>query len=215
MRAFPSLAHQPSFAPRPAVASRRLAAVVLASVTIAGLAGCATSQPSDPRASDSQSQEQLQGPATNEPNTEDVHFYGMMTPHHEQAVVMSELVLAADGVSDATRDLATRIKNGQEPEIDLMTASLTEWGRAGDLDVHRTHIMGGMLTPPQMSALESASGPDSERLFLEGMLQHHEGGLVMTQVAIDGGQASRALAQQMMTVQSAEIDEMRAMLDDA
>ncbi|BDZ54029.1 hypothetical protein DSM26151_06570 [Agromyces marinus] len=146
------------------------------------------------------------------PNDADRHFFGMMTPHHEQAVVMSDVVLAASGISGETRDLAQRIKDGQQPEIDTMTAWLDAWGWAGDLDVHRTHIMGGMLTPDQMAEFEAADGAKAERLFLVGMLQHHEGAIAMTQDSIENGAVTGDLAQQMMDVQTAEIEEMRALL---
>ena len=52
----------------------------------------------------------------------------MMTPHHQQAVDMSEIILAAQGTSAATADLADRIKVGQEEEIDTMVDWADQWG---------------------------------------------------------------------------------------
>ncbi|MGW9630454.1 DUF305 domain-containing protein [Agromyces sp. NPDC055520] len=186
-------------------------APVIALAAVVGLAGCASAVPT-PGSTAASVSAGSSVPA--DVNDADLHFLGMMTPHHEQAVVMSDIVLAADGVSAATLDLAERIKQGQLPEIDTMVGWLGDWGRASDLDVHRTHVMGGMLTPEQMAAFEAANGAEAELLFLTGMLQHHEGAIAMTQDAIDNGgyPDSVALAEQMMRVQSAEIDEMRALL---
>jgi len=40
-------------------------------------------------------------------------------------------------------------------------------------------LMPGMLSPAQMEALREAKGAEFDRLFLAGMIQHHEGALVM------------------------------------
>lgn len=63
-----------------------------------------------------------------EVNGVDLHFLAMMTPHHQQAVDMSEIILAAQGTSAATADLADRIKVGQEEEIDTMVDWADQWG---------------------------------------------------------------------------------------
>ena len=39
--------------------------------------------------------------------------------------------------------------------------------------------MPGMLTPEQMGALRNAKGAEFDHLFLTGMIQHHDGALIM------------------------------------
>lgn len=149
-----------------------------------------------------------------EVNAVDLHFLGMMTPHHQQAVDMSDIVLAADGTSSETRDLARRIKDGQQREIDQMKDWADEWGQADMMAHHAPHVANGMLTPDQMDQLRALDGPDKERTFLELMHFHHEGAVEMTQDQIDrGGFAPlRELARQMMDIQTAEMREMEGML---
>lgn len=77
-------------------------------------------------------------------------------------------------------------------------------------------LMPGMLTPKQMAALSRASGPEFDRLFLEGMIQHHEGALVMVAdlFATQGaGQESEIFrfASDVDADQRAEIRRMRTM----
>lgn len=149
-----------------------------------------------------------------EVNAVDLHFLGMMTPHHQQAVDMSDIVLGADGISRETRDLARRIKDGQQREIDQMKDWADEWGQSDMMAHHAPHVANGMLTPDQMDQLRALDGPEKEETFLELMHFHHEGAVEMTQDQIDrGGYAPlRELARQMMDVQTAEMTEMEGML---
>jgi uncharacterized protein (DUF305 family) len=62
-------------------------------------------------------------------NDADVMFAQMMIPHHEQAIEMSEIALdPASGASAAIQDLAIRIRDAQDPEIELMKGFLATWG---------------------------------------------------------------------------------------
>ena len=54
-------------------------------------------------------------------NDADVMFAQMMIPHHEQAIEMSDIALDPTvGAGERVRELATQIKNAQDPEITLM-----------------------------------------------------------------------------------------------
>lgn len=149
-----------------------------------------------------------------EANDTDLHFLAMMTPHHVQAVEMSDIVLAAEGVSAETLDLAERIRTGQQEEIDVMLGWVADWDQSALLEQHSEHIANGMVTPRQMQELGTLSGADAERRFLEDMRFHHVGAIAMTedQIANGGYVALRDLAQQMIDVQTAEIAEMDALL---
>lgn len=129
---------------------------------------------------------------------DDVAFMQHMIVHHAQAVEMVEL-LQTRGVHPTVRRLGQRIAQSQEAEIALMRGWLSDRGQplempdmggghAGmDHSAHAGHamapsdtpIMPGMLSPAQMQALAAASGPAFDRLFLEGMIRHHQGALDM------------------------------------
>lgn len=152
--------------------------------------------------------------ASSAANAADVMFTQMMIPHHEQAVVMSEAMLAKKDISAEVTTLATQIKNAQQPEIDQMKNWLNAWG-ASDHGNHSGHTgMDGMLTPAELDALRTAQGAEAEKLFLTGMIKHHEGAVAMAkQVRADGSApAVRTLADAIISSQQAEIDQMKKLL---
>ncbi|UFN45870.1 DUF305 domain-containing protein [Nocardioides okcheonensis] len=156
-------------------------------------------------------------------NHSDVAFVQMMVPHHAQALEMADL--AADRASSRpVRVLASRIRAAQGPEIVMMSS----WLEEHDLDVpapdddpmefdHSAHghdPMMGMLTPAQMDDLAQASGARFDRLFLRGMVQHHQGALDMAQtVAVDGEDLRVAeMAADIDVTQRVEIQRMQDLL---
>ena len=50
-------------------------------------------------------------------NASDSMFAMMMIPHHQQAVEMSDMVLAKSGVDQRVRELAQQIKDAQAPDL--------------------------------------------------------------------------------------------------
>ena len=117
----------------------------------------------------------------------DVAFVHGMIPHHEQALAMTALVSDRTTNEDVHK-LAERIDVSQHDEI----AQLERWlrdRRVLDSD-HRDHeLMPGMLTEIQFSELEEASGEEFDRLFLEYMIQHHQGAITMVNELLDAGNA--------------------------
>lgn len=150
-------------------------------------------------------------------NPADLMFVVMMIPHHQQAVQMSNLLLDKSGVDADVRALARQIKNAQQPEIDQMQGWLDDWGvddtSMGGMD-HADH-MGGMLTAEQLDALTKADGPNGQKLYLEGMIAHHQGAVEMANNVLGVGQDPRVheLATTIVSTQQAEIAEMRKLLD--
>ncbi|MBB1041248.1 MULTISPECIES: DUF305 domain-containing protein [unclassified Dietzia] len=153
----------------------------------------------------------------------DVRFARMMIPHHEQAIEMSDIILAKEGVPDDVRELAEEIKAAQGPEIEQLDEWLGEWGEPGmGRDDHGDHMgdagemrmMDGMLSPEEMQELADAEGTDAARLFLEQMIVHHEGAIDMAEDQVSGGTHPEAveLAQTIIDTQQREIDQMREML---
>ncbi|MGY1828007.1 MULTISPECIES: DUF305 domain-containing protein [unclassified Blastococcus] len=159
-------------------------------------------------------------------NDADVAFAQGMIPHHRQAIAMAEL---AEGRAADPRvlDLAARIQAAQDPEIQTMTGWLQDWDADGghmddgmdgmdhgDGGMH--HGEGGMMSADDMHALMSATGAEFDRLFLSGMIVHHQGAVEMAaEQSADGRNAEAlALAQSIRDSQNAEIAEMQRLLTE-
>lgn len=152
-------------------------------------------------------------------NEADVEFAQHMIPHHEQAIEMSDIVLAKDGIDPRVVEMATQIKDAQGPEIETMTGWLQAWGEPAmtshDMPAHGDEpMMEGMLSPAEMDDLRNAEGVEASRLFLTGMIHHHEGAITMAQDQIDNGQYPPALEMsgQIIESQQQEIDSMNEIL---
>ena len=143
-------------------------------------------------------------------------FAQAMIPHHQQAVAMSDMILAKDGIDAKVTDLATQIKAAQAPEIAQMSGWLAGWGENPSPSMGMDHDMGGgMMSQADMDALDQATGEDAARLFLTGMITHHKGAITMAQNEVANGQNPEAiaLAQKIITDQQAEITTMNQLLE--
>ncbi|WP_328773907.1 DUF305 domain-containing protein [Streptomyces sp. NBC_00286] len=155
-------------------------------------------------------------------NDADVSFATDMIQHHRQAVEMADL--AADRASSQeVEDLATKIKGAQDPEIKTMSGWLTSWGEEvpADMSGMEGHDMGdmssdmpGMMSSEDMDRLEKASGAEFDKMFLEMMIKHHEGAVEMAETQKADGKYGPAvkLADDVITAQTAEIEQMNKML---
>lgn len=151
--------------------------------------------------------------ATAEFNDTDVMFAQMMIPHHEQAVEMSRL--AEDRAGDDVKELADEIEAAQGPEIKQLTTMLESWGEEPADDMSGMgHDMDGMMSEEQMNTLESTEGDAFDTMFLEMMIEHHEGAVGMAEKELDKGTnpKARELAQDVIDAQESEIDQMNRML---
>ncbi|MSO46914.1 MAG: DUF305 domain-containing protein [Thermoleophilia bacterium] len=151
----------------------------------------------------------------------DVMFVQEMIPHHQQAVEMADLALdPTHQASPAVKDLATRIKTAQAAEIVDMNAWLVEWGADpidGQMDHgNMDHDAMGMMSSADMTALADAKGAAFDRLWLEGMIMHHEGALTMASHIATRGDDARVqqLSAAIEQSQKAEIVEMRTLLSE-
>lgn len=155
----------------------------------------------------------------------DVQFMQGMIPHHAQALDMTALV--EDRTADAGfRRLALRMEISQRDEIQLMSRwlelrdeSVPSLATHEDHGGHNGTLMPGMLSVEQMDQLRAASGVQFERLFLEFMIQHHEGAIQMVAGLFGsqgGGQESEVFqfATDVDVDQRMEIERMRRMWDE-
>jgi uncharacterized protein (DUF305 family) len=155
--------------------------------------------------------------------TEDeLEFLTHMIVHHEQALVMAALV-PARSQREEFRRFARYVDGSQRVEIDQMKSLL---GFAADRGIEIPHHemtgdppMTGMLSKSQMAALAAASGPEFERLWLQGMIYHHQGALDMAraqqQRQFESGRQPYGidvLVDDILVVQRAEITKMKGWL---
>jgi uncharacterized protein (DUF305 family) len=122
----------------------------------------------------------------------DVEFMQLMIIHHGQAVEMTDLIKSRTENKEIRR-LGARISQSQSDEITFMRSWLRSRGQPlvpsvkegaaghmnGEHSPSHDALMPGMLSAKQMEALKTARGSEFDRLFLAGMIQHHEGALAM------------------------------------
>lgn len=144
----------------------------------------------------------------------DSMFVTMMIPHHEQAIEMSDILLAKTDVDEDVAELAEQIKAAQGPEIELMEGWLEDWGMPHPDSMGDMGHGDGMMSAEDMDALEAADGAEASRLYLEQMIVHHEGAIDMAEAELAAGENADvlALAQEILDAQTAEIETMRSML---
>lgn len=147
-----------------------------------------------------------------------------MIMHHAQAVEMTALITSHTENKDL-RTLGARISSSQTDEIKFMKRWLMARGKPitmpmqnMDMSSQSMPLMPGMLTPEQMEALRKAQGDEFDRLFLTGMIQHHNGALTMVKDLFDTAGAGQDaelfdFATDADNTQRAEIRIMQAMLE--
>ncbi len=179
--------------------------------------------------------------ATKDYTPADAKFMQGMIVHHAQAVVMSNWAPTHGARADVAV-LCKRIALSQYDEIDLMQ----RWLAARNLsapdplkmrqqssgpveDSSPMHMpgmdmgnppmmMSGMLTPAEMRQLDAARGTEFDRLYLQGMIKHHQGAVDMVAALFatpGGGQQSElfGFATDIDASQRVQIARMRAMLN--
>jgi uncharacterized protein (DUF305 family) len=148
----------------------------------------------------------------------DVEFMQGMIYHHGQALVMTGMA-ASHGANPRLAILCQRMYIAQEQEIDLMQNWLRDRHQpVPDAKDPHPMMMDGMLTPAQITELGAAKDTAWDRLFLTGMIHHHEGAIKMVAdlfAAPQGGQQADvlALASGIDAGQRVEIGIMEGMLN--
>jgi uncharacterized protein (DUF305 family) len=159
--------------------------------------------------------------ATQAHNNADVWFVRHMIPHHQQAIEMSDILLAKQGIDPRVTELASRIKATQGSEIQQMQDWLNLWGSPpmpamapGHMQMPAHGGMVGQLSERELDALREAEGADASRLFLTQMIAHHEGAISVAQTEIEEGQypLAVAMARSIARTQQGEIDTMKGIL---
>ena len=144
---------------------------------------------------------------------------------------MAAIAIApAAGARTEIVELAESIQGAQEPEIVLMRSLLESWGQpmempgmddmegmgSDEMEGMDHGGMEGMMSGDEMAALATLTGPEFDQAWAEMMIRHHEGAIVMAETVLDSGTNPdvELLADQIISAQEAEIDQMRALLSE-
>lgn len=160
--------------------------------------------------------------ASGDHNAADLMFAQQMIVHHQGAVEMADLA-PSRAANQQVKDLASKIKAAQDPEIEQMTGWLALWGAAmststaastttddgmggmnggmsgtgssGEMSAGATGMaMPGMMSDAQTQELTAATGAEFDRLFLQLMIVHHQGAIEMADAELADGSNPAALA---------------------
>ena len=160
----------------------------------------------------------------------DVDFMAGMIPHHAQAVIMAGWA-PTHGARHDVAVLCERIVVAQRDEIHMMQGWLRDRGLPVP-DEHSTRmhmkmaggmehdmLMPGMLSDEEMAALDKARGPEFDRLFLEGMIRHHQAAIDMVNELNKAYGAAQdeivfKFSNDVYADQNIEIDRMKQMLEE-
>ncbi|SIM59765.1 Uncharacterized conserved protein, DUF305 family [Micromonospora cremea] len=149
-------------------------------------------------------------------NNADIRFVTMMIPHHEQALVMARL--AADRAANPQlKIIADRILAAQEPEIKTLETWLTDRGLDRNSSGGHQHSMAGMQTAEALELLTAARGAEFDRMFVDMMVEHHQGAIDMAGevLALGVNVIVNETASSVVVEQGAEINRMRETLTGA
>jgi uncharacterized protein (DUF305 family) len=135
-------------------------------------------------------------------------FAEAMIPHHQQAIDMSEYA-PVNTSNPGVLAIAEKITAEQGPEIEKMTP----WLEGKTVDVNM--MMDGMLSPIQLAALRTAKDDDFNKLYIQYMIQHHEGAIEMAADALTvNDEELTDFANEIILIQSAEIEELMSLLNN-
>lgn len=138
-------------------------------------------------------------------------FLQMMIPHHQQAIVISDLAISISKNEDILK-LANQIKAAQAPEIVQMKSWLKAAG-LGEDPGHSMHSMAGMLSDSQLQQLKISTGKVFDREFLRGMIAHHQGAVAMVGMIENSSDSKlRDFGKQISRSQTDEIGVMKQLL---
>jgi len=213
---------------------RTVTAEVLAAITLAACSSAiqqssttATQSPT-PAASAAMRTSAQQGPAMGtRANAADVQFMSGMIPHHAQAVLIAGWA-PSHGARADVRTLCERIVVAQRDEIALMQNWLRDHAenvppanatrmKMMMNGMEHDMLMPGMLNDDELAQLDRARGPEFDRLFLQGMIRHHQGAITMVDQLFSANGAGQdetvfRFASDVFADQTTEIERMTKML---
>jgi uncharacterized protein (DUF305 family) len=160
-------------------------------------------------------------------NDADVDFATNMIQHHAQALTMVDHTIGRDLDPDVAA-LAEEIRTRQTPEIQQMVGLLNSWDHQPIPETSRDHAnahggdgaemnadLPGMLTSGEVQGLEDASDPEVQSMWLDMMIEHHQGAIEMASAEQNDGkdEAATTLAAEIVKTQKAQVRTMQGLLD--
>ena len=148
----------------------------------------------------------------------DLRFLDEMVMHHQGAIMSAEMMIA-DSERPELRDLARRIQEGQQRQIDQMRIWRAQWYPDADAPTMDMDPMADMMDDGMMAGgmMRGMMGGDQlDRMFLRMMIPHHQLAIDMAEDALTNAQHAelKELAREIIADQSAEIEEMEGYLRD-
>jgi uncharacterized protein (DUF305 family) len=192
------------------------ALIVIATLLVAGILGYSINREGDysfpgMHGNHSTSMDGSSATSSTKYTDADVMFLQMMIPHHQQAIDISNIALKTSKDSELLA-LARTIIKAQTREIVQMKSWLDNAGASAETG--HSMGMGGMLDDAELSALTAASGQSFDKLWLQGMTEHHEGAIHMTQMIEDAqNKEIEEFGKAIVKDQSLQIEQMKAMLE--
>ena len=156
-------------------------------------------------------------------NDADVEFATDMIQHHAQALTMVDMTMGRQ-LDPEVQQLADDIRMAQGPEIEQMTDWLTTWDQPvpetardhsnahGEGEMEMDSDMPGMMSAEDMADLKAAEGAEFQAMWLEMMIEHHEGAIEMAQIEQSEGKHEEAI-ELAQGIESAQRDEISTMED--
>lgn len=140
-------------------------------------------------------------------NANDVMFAQMMLPHHQQAIVMAEMVQQPGREASAdVRSLAKEIRTQQSTEVRTLEELLRSWHADAD-GGHHVGMMEGVLSDEELRQLDALRGPEFDHAWSLSMIRHHRGAIAMARDVLTSGVNQRVLrlANDVVAAQESEI----------
>ena len=194
--------------------ARRVAAALAAFAVLLLLSSCGGSAPGG-HTDQKTDQPVITGqPASHNPA--DVAFATNMIAHHQQAVDLSAMV-PDRSTTPGVIAMAKQIAAEQQPEINVIKVFLVQWTEGADNppapDAQHGGAMPGMVDDATITKLKASTGADFDKLWLESMIDHHQGAIEMANAEIANGENvdAKALAKNIVGIQEAEIAQMKQM----
>jgi uncharacterized protein (DUF305 family) len=192
------------------------ALIVIAALLVAGIIGFSINREGDNsfpgmHGNHSSSMDDSSATSSTKYTGADVMFLQMMIPHHQQAIDISNIALKTSKDSELLA-LARTIIKAQTREI----VQMKSWLDNAEASAEMGHSMGmgGMLDDTELSALTAAIGQSFDKLWLEGMIEHHDGAIHMTQMIEDAqNKEIKEFGMAIVKDQTLQIEQMKAMLE--
>ncbi|MEK7639044.1 MAG: DUF305 domain-containing protein [Patescibacteria group bacterium] len=134
--------------------------------------------------------------------TSEKAFLEEMIPHHQEAVDTAKEVIARGGTTPEIMTLAQNIVSTQEKEI----ADMKQWYQSW----YGTPYQDTGTYQPMMRELETLSGSELDKAFLNDMIMHHMGAIMMARSVFPFIEHNEmeALTEAIIKTQSEEIEQM-------